>query len=385
MSRPEVPELDEAEDRPAIGAARLEAMFDGLRREVATGVPAPDAVEVVRRGVRRRQRRRVGAVAGAGVLGAAALWTVATVVPLQSRHGVAGVPVEQSAAPLPKPSKGWASSAAPVPSFPAEPTPSGAASARVWTLLPLEGAEPEVRALALGVRRMPSVLGGYGPWTAVAPSTGASPFLSPSPSVSASASGAGAGASAAPSGGASGAGVVLPVPSSPEEEFADGCVAGLVARTGASRAWGETYTDGSRVEGAEGAAGTERAEEATAHQYVLDFGTPGAAKAAGARLLAGGGCVAPGAGWTVEDQGIGVVALGTRAPAPAAEEVAVHVTGSVVAVLTVRRSGDGVVPEAGLSDSFLLAAEEFLTLGQPTPTGSRAGSPTSSPTGRATG
>ncbi|MFB7946992.1 hypothetical protein ACFC6L_18990 [Kitasatospora phosalacinea] len=371
MSRSEVPEVDEAEDRPAIGAARLEAMFDGLRREVASGVPAPDGAEVVRRGVRRRQRRRVGAVAGVGVLGAAALWTVASVVPLQSRHGVAGVPVEQSAVPRPKPSMTWAFS--PAPSLLVGPTASAPGAAPAWVLLPLDSAGPEVRALVLGVRRMPSVLGGYGPWKAVTSPPSASqpqtqsPLQSTLPSTSPSAP---ASVSASASG-------VSPAPS-PGEEFADGCVSGLVARMGAVRAWGEAYTDGSDG---------EDAEEATAHQYVLDFGTPGAAKAAGARLLAGGGCVAPGAGWTLEDQGIGAVALGARQPGVSAEaeEVAVHVSGSVVAVLTVRRTGGGLLPEAGLSGPFLVAAAEFLALGVPTASGSPAGSAVGSPVGSPTG
>ncbi|MFD7735027.1 hypothetical protein ACFV6F_32180 [Kitasatospora phosalacinea] len=369
MSRSEVPEVDEAEDRPAIGAARLEAMFDGLRREVASGVPAPDSAEVVRRGARRRQRRRVGAVAGVGVLGAAALWTVASVVPLKSPHGVAGVPVEQSAVPRPKPSMTWALS--PEPSFLVGPTASAAGSAPAWVLLPLDSAGPEVRALVLGVRRLPSVLAGYGPWTTVtsSPSASQSPSQPPLPSTSPSAP---ASASASESGAPSAS-------SWAGEEFAGGCVSGLVARMGAVRAWGEAYTDGS--DGSDG----EGAEEATARQYVLDFGTPGAAKAAGARLLAGGGCVGPGAGWTLEDQGIGAVALGTRQSGVSAEEVAVHVSGSVVAVLTVRRTGRGVVPEAGLSDPFLAAAAEFLALGAPTASGSPAGSSAGSPAGSPTG
>ncbi|QKW19614.1 hypothetical protein HUT16_11525 [Kitasatospora sp. NA04385] len=374
MSRSELPEVDEAEDRPAIGAARLEAMFDGLRREVASGVPAPESAEVVRRGQRRRQRRRAGALAGAGALGVAALWTVASVPQFRTGHGVAGVPVEQSA--LPRPKTSFRVAPTPDPSYLVVP------SIPAWVLAPLDSAEPGVRALALDVARMPKVVGGYGPWSAVersvgvpssspSTSTSASPSLSPSPSAfgspSASASAGNAGGStrspSAPSSSTAGvpsasasanASEVEAVVAPSAEVFADGCVTRLVAVVGAVQAWGEVYTDGG---------------DAVAHQYVLGFGSPGQAESAGSRLLAGADCVVSGGGWTVEERSTGVTALGLREPSAIAEEVAVHVSGSMVAVLTVHRSGRGVVPEAGVSEPFRVAAEEFRALSSPEPSG----------------
>ncbi|RKE19137.1 hypothetical protein [Streptomyces sp. TLI_171] len=121
---------------------------------------------------------------------------------------------------------------------------------------------------------------------------------------------------------------------------------------GAELVWAETYADGGDV-------------EATARQYVLRFGSAEAAGLAGARLLAGGECVAPGGGWTVEQQVGSAVALGVRQPQAFAEEAVVHVSGSMVAVLTVRRVGRGVSPAAGLSDPFRVSAAEFLALGEP--------------------
>ncbi|BAJ28482.1 MULTISPECIES: hypothetical protein [Kitasatospora] len=353
-------DADEAENRPAIGAARLEAMFDGLRRDVVLGVPAPESAEVVRRGVRRRQRRRTGVVAGVGVLGVAVLWTVATVVPLRTGHqGVAGVPVEQSALPRPKPVETLA--LPPAPSVPALPSgsPGPGTVVRVSEALPLHAADLEVRALALGVNRLPNVLGGYGPWSVVgafsgesgSPSPGASPSASSgtaaSPSTSATTSASASAGGSAQSGQA--------VPSGTRGTvFADGCVPRLVLMAGAGEVWGESYTDGGDA-------------APTADQYVLRFGSEADAEVAGARLLQGGECVAPGSGWTVEDRNVGVVALGMRQPVVAAEEVAVHVRGSLVAVLVVRRGGRGVAPEAGASEPFRAAAAEFLTLGLASP------------------
>ncbi|MGW4806002.1 hypothetical protein [Kitasatospora sp. NPDC004272] len=374
MSRSELPEVDEAEDRPAIGAVRLEAMFDGLRRDVALKVPAPESAEVVRRGARRRQRRRAGAVAGAGVLGVTALWTVTSVLPPRSAHGVAGVPVERSALPLPKAS--ITLTFAPSPSLPPLPTASG------WVLSALESAEPEVRALVLEAARLPKVTGWYGPWSPV-PSGGASASASASASVLVSvtpgASGsagagahpvdggqvdggqAGGGRAGSPSGAsgtASGPGL--------EGAFADGCVPGLVATAGAERVWGETYTDG-------GEAGT------TAYQYVLEFSTSAVARSVGDRMLSGEDCRAE--GWTVGERAAGVVALGLRQSSTAAEEVAVHVSGSMVAVMAVHRSGIGVTPESGASYPFRVAAAEFQGLGAPGTTGSpgASGAPSKSP------
>ncbi|MFJ5882768.1 hypothetical protein [Kitasatospora cineracea] len=359
MSRSELPEVDAAEDRPAIGAARLEAMFDGLRREVVLRVPAPESAEVVRRGLRRRRRRRAGAVAGAGVLGVAALWTSVSVVPVEGEHGVAGVPVQQSA--LPRPVESVTLALPQLPSLPPALTPtpvptSTAAAGTAWQVLPLESAEPEVRALALGVARLPRVLGGYGPWTVVAPPAGASASTGPT----SSATGTGTAtetATATPSGVAS-AQASAPAPASvpvspsvgPDPLFAEECLPWLVRSVGAERAWGETYTDG-------GAGG------ATARQYVLSFGTVADAEIARARLLGGGACVASGAGWTVEGRSVGVVALGLRQPSVAAEEVAVHLWGAKVAVLVVHRGGRGVAPESGASDPFRASAAEFLALG----------------------
>ncbi|MFJ4678252.1 hypothetical protein [Kitasatospora sp. NPDC088783] len=362
MSRSEVPEVDETEDRPAIGAARLEAMFDGLRREVVLGVPVPESTEVARRGARRKRRRRAGAVAGAGALGAAVLWTAVALVPLQGGHGAAGVPVEQSALPRPKETVTLALPVPPLPSASGSASTSAStsagtgASAPAWELLSLASAEPEVRALALGATRMPSVLGGYGPWTAVSPSASAA-GASPSRSAPASAS---TYASASTSVSVSRPSRSAPAPASASASasvqwgagFREGCVSGLVASAGAVRVWGETYTDGGDL-------------AASAHQYVLGFRTVADAEVAGARLLAGGECVGSGAGWAVEERSVGVAALGLRQPSVLAEEVAVHVRGSMVAVLTVCRGGRGVVPEVGLSQAFRASAAEFLSLGEP--------------------
>ncbi|WP_282205732.1 hypothetical protein [Kitasatospora fiedleri] len=357
MSRSEVPEVDEAEDRPAIGAARLEAMFDGLRREVVLGVPVPESTEVARRGARRKHRRRMGAVAGAGVLGAAVLWTAVAVAPLQGGHGAAGVPVEQSALPRPKETVTLALPLPPLPSASGSGSTGAGASAPAWELLPLASAESEVRALALGATRMPSVLGGYGPWTAVSPSASAAGASSPSWSAPASAS---TYASVSTPVSVSGPSRSAPASASASASasaqwgagFGTGCVSGLVASAGAVRVWGEAYTDGGDL-------------EASAHQYVLGFRTVADAEVAGARLLAGGECVGSGAGWAVEERSIGVAALGLRQPSVVAEEVAVHVRGSMVAVLTVCRGGRGVVPEVGLSQAFRASAAEFLSLGEP--------------------
>ncbi|WP_157845469.1 hypothetical protein [Kitasatospora phosalacinea] len=139
--------------------------------------------------------------------------------------------------------------------------------------------------------------------------------------------------------------------------FVDGCVTGLVASAGAQRGWGEVYTDG-------------EVGEAVAHQYVLGFGSPTEAEIAGTRLLAGADCVVSGAGWRVEERSEGVTAFGLRQPSAVVEEVAVHVSGSLVAVLAVHRSGRGVVPEAGVSEPFRVAAAEFQVLGSPEPSGS---------------
>ncbi|RAJ34507.1 hypothetical protein K353_05474 [Kitasatospora sp. SolWspMP-SS2h] len=356
MSRSEVPEVDETEDRPAIGAARLEAMFDGLRREVVLGVPVPESTEVARRGARRKRRRRAGAVAGAGVLGGAVLWTAVAVVPLQGGHGAAGVPVEQSALPRPKETVTLALPLPPLPSASGSASTSASAGASVpaGELLSLASAEPEVRALALGAARMPSVLGGYGPWTAVSPSASAA-GASPSWSAPASAS---TSASASTPVSASGPSRSAPAPASASASaqwgagLREGCVSGLVASAGAVRVWGEAYTDGGDL-------------AASAHQYVLGFRTVADAEVAGARLLAGGECVGSGAGWAVEERSVGVAALGLWQPSVRAEEVAVHVRGSMVAVLTVCRGGRGVVPEVGLSQAFRVSAAEFLSLGEP--------------------
>ncbi|GAA2085848.1 hypothetical protein GCM10009759_06060 [Kitasatospora saccharophila] len=365
MSRSELPEVDEAEDRPAIGAVRLEAMFDGLRRDVALKVPAPESAEVVRRGARRRQRRRAGAVAGAGVLGVTALWTVTSVLPLRSAHGVAGVPVERSALPLPKAS--ITLTFAPSPSLPPLPTASG------WVLSALDSAEPEVRALALEAERLPKVTGWYGPWSPVpsgSPSASASVLVSVTPGASGS---AGAGAHPADGGQAGGGRAGSPSGASGtasgtglDGAFADGCVPGLVATAGAERTWGETYTDG-------GEAGT------TAYQYVLEFSTSAVARSVGDRMLSGEDCRAE--GWTVGERAAGVVALGLRQSSTAAEEVAVHVSGSMVAVMAVHRSGSGVTPESGASYPFRVAAAEFQGLGAPGATGSPgpSGAPSKSP------
>ncbi|MGW1081826.1 hypothetical protein [Kitasatospora sp. NPDC002522] len=304
--------MDE-EDRPAIPAGRLEDLFDGLRREVVLGVPVPPSAEVVRRGVRRR-RRRVGAAAGAGVLGAAVLWSGLSVLPARGGHGVAGHPVPDSVAPLPLPTDG--------PSFPSV-APMPVVLDRVPG--PLASAEAPVRSLVLDVSRLPSVLGAYGPWAVAADASPSAEAGSPSP----------------------GSGEVV---TETAEPFAEGCVARLVRSVGAEQVWGEAYTDGGR-------------EEVTAHQFVLRFGSSQEAALVGGRLLAGGDCVAPSAGWVVEQQVGGVVALGVEVPVAAAEEVAVHVDGPLVAVLTVHRGGRGVWPGEGLSEPFRDAATEFLALG----------------------
>ncbi|MFI1521169.1 hypothetical protein [Kitasatospora cineracea] len=361
MSRSELPEVDEAEDRPAIGAARLEAMFDGLRREVVLRVPAPESAEVVRRGSRRRRRRRAGAVAGAGVLGVAALWTTVSVVPVGGEHGVAGVPVQQSA--LPRPGESVTLALPQPPSLPPTLTPdpvptstagTGMRSTAVpaWEVLPLESAEPEVRALALGVARLPRVLGGYGPWAVVASQASTSASAGPTSSATGTVTATG---TATPSGTASAqdsAQASVSPSAGPGSLFAEECLPWLVTSVGAERVWGETYADG-------GTGG------ATARQYVLSFGTVADAEIARARLLGGGACVDSGAGWTVEGRAVGVVALGMRQPSVAAEEVAVHLRGSKVAVLVVHRGGRGVAPEAGASDPFRASAAEFLALGAP--------------------
>ncbi|MEU3497759.1 hypothetical protein ABZ747_30250 [Kitasatospora cineracea] len=358
--------MDEAEDRPAIGAARLEAMFDGLRREVVLRVPAPESADVVRRGSRRRRRRRAGAVAGAGVLGVAALWTTVSVVPVGGEHGVAGVPVQQSA--LPRPGESVTLALPQLPSLPPTLTPDPVPRSTAGTgmrstavpageVLPLESAEPEVRALALEVARLPRVLGGYGPW-AVA-SSQASASASAGSTSSATASAAATGTVTATSSGTASAPASAPASASvspsagPGSLFAEECLPWLVTSVGAERVWGEAYADG-------GTGG------ATARQYVLSFGTVADAEIARARLLGGGACVDSGAGWTVEGRAVGVVALGLRQPSvAAAEEVAVHLRGSKVAVLVVHRGGRGVAPETGASDPFRASAAEFLALGVP--------------------
>ncbi|MFJ5232028.1 hypothetical protein ACIQBJ_19275 [Kitasatospora sp. NPDC088391] len=358
MSRAETGAEDE---RPAIGAARLEAMFDGLRREVVLAVPAPDGAEVVLRGARRR-RRRAGAAVGAGVLGAAALWSGLSVVPSSGGHGVAAPAPVLKPGPtedvtltgpktLPSPSSVMSSTEYAATAASASAGTGGTAgTAETWAA-PLGAAEPEARALALDVSRLPSVLGGYGPWTVLpVPSTsagttpGATSGLTSSPTPGAS-SGASSGATP---GTTQGPGRV-PLPA---DAAVDGCVPVLVRTAGAAQVWVETYENGGTA-------------QATARQYVLRFGSAGEAEGAGARLLAGGECVLPGAGWAIEQHLEGGVALGVWQPLPFAEEAAVHVRGSMVAVLTVRRGGPGVAPTAGLSDPFRAAMAEFLALGEP--------------------
>ncbi|MFJ5923626.1 hypothetical protein ACIQF6_13585 [Kitasatospora sp. NPDC092948] len=368
MSRPEVEPSVEAEDRPAIGAARLEAMFDGLRREVVLGVSAPPSAEVVRRGARRR-RRRTGAVVVAGVVGVAVLWSAAAVVPGPAGHGVAGYPVPPTAlAPAPGPTGDLP---LPAPQLPLLPSVDRSAE---WASL--ESADPVVQALALDVSRLPSMLGGYGPWTvfpavdpvvadssasasaekpgaAVPPvgdnsvgSAGSSP--SGSPSAVSGGPAVPSWSSAAPSGsptGARGADAFA-------DAFADGCTSGLVRTSGAEQVWGQRYVDYGHP-------------EASAQQVVMQFGSPLEAEYQASRLMRGGECVSSGAGWTVEQQVGAVVALGLRQPVAYAEEVAVHISGTMVAVLTVRRGGRGVSPAAGLSDPFRASAGEFLQLRAP--------------------
>ncbi|KIQ62150.1 hypothetical protein TR51_23635 [Kitasatospora griseola] len=345
-----------AEDRPAIGAARLDAMFDGLRREVVLGVSAPPSAEVVRRGMRRR-RRRAGVVAVAGVLGVAVLWSVASVVPAPTGHGVAGYPVPPTAA-APRPTVDLPF---PEPRLSGPPSMDGAVQ---WASL--ESAEAAVRALVLDASRLPSVLGGYGPWTVPQPegpfasgslgqltaptssaggnsaaTGGTSPSGSPSGRLSGSPSGSRSGPAASSSGGVTG----TPGAGS----FADGCVSRLVRTAGAEQLWGQRYVDAGHP-------------EASALQVVMRFGSPLAAEYQATRLMRGGECVSSGAGWTVEQQVGAVVSLGVRQPVAYAEEVAVHISGTMVAVLTVRRGGRGVTPAAGLSDPFRASAEQFLQL-----------------------
>ncbi|MFJ1758253.1 hypothetical protein [Kitasatospora sp. NPDC088134] len=350
MSRPEAGAEDE---RPAIGAARLEAMFDGLRREVVLAVPVPDGGEVVSRGVRRR-RRRTGAVVGVGVLGAAVLWSGLTVVPSSGGHGVAAPapvlkpgPAEDVTLAGPKmpPSPSAAVSSIPYAASAATASASAGPGGTVGTwAAPLETADPEVRALVLDASRLPSVLGGYGPWT-VLPTPGASATAgagssgSPSASAKANAEEAGTGTGTARGGW-------------PAEASLDGCVPLLVRTAGAEQVWAETYENGGTA-------------QATARQFVLRFGTAGEAEGAGARLLAGGECVLPGVGWEIEQHLEGAVALGVWQPVPSGEEAVVHVRGSLLAVLTVRREGPGVAPTAGLSEPFQASAAEFLALGEP--------------------
>ncbi|MGX4737480.1 hypothetical protein [Kitasatospora griseola] len=361
MSRPEVETPGSvAEDRPAIGAARLDAMFDGLRREVVLGVSAPPSAEVVRRGMRRR-RRRAGAVAVAGVLGVAVLWSVAAVVPAPTGHGVAGYPVPPTAA-APRPTVDLPF---PEPRLSGPPSVDGAAE---WASL--ESADAAVRALVLDASRLPSVLGGYGPWTvpkAEGPSTAGSPAQPTAPASPAGGNSAGTGGTS-PSGSPSGSGSQSESgspsgsPSGPAASpsggvtgtpgagsFADGCVSRLVRTAGAEQLWGQRYVDAGHP-------------EASAQQVVMRFGSPLAAEYQATRLMRGGECVSSGAGWTVEQQVGAVVSLGVRQPVAYAEEVAVHISGTMVAVLTVRRGGRGVTPAAGLSDPFRASAEEFLQL-----------------------
>ncbi|MFF0391167.1 hypothetical protein ACFYS8_21155 [Kitasatospora sp. NPDC004615] len=358
MSRPEAETVRTAgaaraagaADRPAIGAARLETMFDGLRREVVLAVPVPPSAEVARRGARRR-RRRVGAVVVAGVLGVAVLWSAAAVVPGPVGHGVAGYPVPPTAAaPAPK-----LEVPLPEPQLPLLPSVNWVAE---WPSL--ESADPMARALVLDVSRLPSVLGGYGPWTALpavdpaaaGPSGSASPggpaTIRPSASAGSSATNSpspSGSSSGSPSGGPSADPSGTPGPGA----FADGCVARLVSTSGAEQLWGQRYVDAGHP-------------EVSAQQIVMRFGSPLAAEHQATRLMAGGECVSSGAGWAVEQQVGAVVALGVRQPVAYAEELAVHISGTTVAVLTVHRGGRGVAPAAGLSDPFRESALEFLQL-----------------------
>ncbi|OKJ10462.1 hypothetical protein [Kitasatospora sp. CB01950] len=371
MSEPEAETVETVgtEDRPAIGAARLEAMFDGLRREVVLAVPVPPSEEMVRRGV-RRGRYRAGAVAMAGVLGVAVLWSAAELVPPPPGHGhgVAGYPVPPTAA---------ASGPSEVRSLPEPQLPllPSANSEVEWA--PLESADAVVRALTLDVSRMPSVLGGYGPWTAfpvadqVATGT-ASPgsTTAAGPSANAdSAVGNGTSSTASrpatqsasrapgqetnrtasrPAGQTPGASGSASGPPG-VDAFADGCVSRLVRTSGAVQLWEQRYVDAGHP-------------EATAQQVVMRFESPLAAEYQASRLMGGGECVSSGAGWTVEQQVGAVVALGVRQPVAYAEEAVVHISGTMVAVLTVRRGGRGVSPAAGLSDPFRESALEFLQL-----------------------
>ncbi|MFD8600368.1 hypothetical protein ACFV1L_35755 [Kitasatospora sp. NPDC059646] len=372
MSRPEsepvTAELPSAEDRPAIGAARLEAMFDGLRREVVLAVPVPASAEVARRGAARR-RRRTGVVVGAAALGVAVLWSVVTVLPGPTGHGVAGYPVPPTAA------AGKPTVDVPLPVPLPEPQVPSVVGAPGWA--PLASADPAVRALVLDVSRLPSVLGGYGPWKAVSSAdrpadqeTGQpSAPSSPGPSASGSPSTAGSpgatgspgvpgtvgrspspnsavGSGPSPSGEPGGSGGSA---SPAADAFADGCVSRLVQTSGALQIWGERYVDAWHA-------------EASAQQFVLRFGSPLAAENQATRLLAGADCVSSGAGWKVEQQVGAVVALAVRQPVAYAEEVAVHITGTTLAVMAVRRGGPGVVPAVGLSESFQTAAQQFLRL-----------------------
>jgi len=102
--------------------------------------------------------------------------------------------------------------------------------------------------------------------------------------------------------------------------------------------------------------------EVSAQQVVMRFGSQFEAESQATRLMRGGECVSSGAGWTVVQQAGAVVALGLRQPVAYAEEAAVHISGTMVAVLTVRRGGRGVSPAAGLSDPFRASAGEFLRL-----------------------
>ncbi|WP_035862872.1 hypothetical protein [Kitasatospora cheerisanensis] len=352
MSRPEsepvTAEQTGAEDRPAIGAARLEAMFDGLRREVVLAVPVPASAELARRGAARR-RRRAGVVAGAAALGVAVLWSAVTVLPGPVGHGVAGYPVQPTAA------AGKPTGDVPLPVPLPEPQLPSVAGAPVWA--PLDSADPAVKALALDVARLPSLQGGYGPWKAV-PSAdrSADQEATPGPSGSASPETAVSAGPSQSSNSAAGSGPSQPGRSGepsgsgpPADPFADGCVSRLVQTSGALQMWGQRYVDAWHV-------------EASAQQFVLRFGSPLAAENQASRLLAGGECVSSGAGWKVEQQIGALVGLAVRQPVAYAEEVAVHLTGTTLAVMTVRRGGPGATPAVGLSDSFLASASQFLLL-----------------------
>ncbi|WP_407990260.1 hypothetical protein [Kitasatospora sp. CMC57] len=133
------------QDRPAISAARLDGLFDGLRGELS-GLRVPEPEHVVGRAVRRRRWRRievtlvVGALASTGVCGLAAMRGGGGIA-----AGLVGPPALRTITPT---------LVLPGPGEPVGP---------VETVMPVDAAGGQ---LLFGRDQLPVSPGRYGPWGA---------------------------------------------------------------------------------------------------------------------------------------------------------------------------------------------------------------------------